>query len=257
MDSKFGPDGALYVQIYDGFFRAGPNVGICRYDYVGGPPTPGAAPQGVPDRGLRGRSFASARLGRRVLRVGLRRRQRPRPRRTRRTSYAEAGRYTATLTVTYADGSTDSEDVTSTCIAEPDDGGAGDDGDDRPGRPERDQAGDGHADGDRRPPAAASTRTEYRVNGGDWQEYTGAVQRSEPGEYTVEYRSMDRASNEEDRQDAHVHDLGDPELHAGPQRRVRRHGARATLGRSLRPPTTTARSRSPTASSRCRSARAT
>ena len=28
MDSKFGPDGALYVQTYDGFFRAGPDVGI-------------------------------------------------------------------------------------------------------------------------------------------------------------------------------------------------------------------------------------
>jgi len=41
MDSKFGPDGALYVQVYDGFFRAGPNVGLYRFDYTGGPDTPG------------------------------------------------------------------------------------------------------------------------------------------------------------------------------------------------------------------------
>ena len=45
MDSKFGPDGALYVQTYDGFFRAGPGIGIYRYDYVGGAPTPGANPR--------------------------------------------------------------------------------------------------------------------------------------------------------------------------------------------------------------------
>ena len=48
MDSKFGPDGALYVQTYDGFFRAGTNIGIYRYDYVGGAPTPGANPRAFP-----------------------------------------------------------------------------------------------------------------------------------------------------------------------------------------------------------------
>src|SRR4029079_19424703 len=45
MDSKFGPDGALYVQTYAGFFRAEENVSIYRYDYVGGPATPAAAPR--------------------------------------------------------------------------------------------------------------------------------------------------------------------------------------------------------------------
>ena len=48
MDSKFGPDGALYVQVYDGFFRAGANAGIWRFDYTGGPATPGASPKAFP-----------------------------------------------------------------------------------------------------------------------------------------------------------------------------------------------------------------
>ena len=47
MDSKFGPDGALYVQTYDGFFRAGPDVGIYRYDYVGGAADAGRGAAGV------------------------------------------------------------------------------------------------------------------------------------------------------------------------------------------------------------------
>ena len=71
MDSKFGPDGALYVQVYDGFFRAGPKVGMYRFDYTGGPATPGADPRAIADRRLRV-AFSSARLGRRVVRVGVR-----------------------------------------------------------------------------------------------------------------------------------------------------------------------------------------
>ena len=58
MDSKFGPDGALYVQVYDGFFRADPNVGLYRYDYVGGPDTPGPDPQAT-QMGTRRVTFSS------------------------------------------------------------------------------------------------------------------------------------------------------------------------------------------------------
>ena len=54
MDSKFGPDGALYVQTYDGFFRAGPGVGIYRFDYVGGAGDAGRGAAGGPDRRLQG-----------------------------------------------------------------------------------------------------------------------------------------------------------------------------------------------------------
>ena len=71
MDSKFGPDGALYVQTYDGFFRAGPNVSIYRYDYIGGAPTPGANPRAFAI-GNRGVALLERRLRRRRVGVGLR-----------------------------------------------------------------------------------------------------------------------------------------------------------------------------------------
>ena len=108
MDSKFGPDGALYVQTYDGFFRAGTNVGIYRYDYVGGAPTPGAEPARVPDRrAAASASRAPAPAASRGSGTSV----------TAQTSteanpthtYAEAKRYTATLTVTYADGAKDTK----------------------------------------------------------------------------------------------------------------------------------------------------
>ena len=66
MDSKFGPDGALYVQVYDGFFRANPNVGLYRYDYVGGPDTPGADPQDTPEGGAGSRSRSARRAASRT-----------------------------------------------------------------------------------------------------------------------------------------------------------------------------------------------
>ncbi len=62
MDSKFGADGALYVQVYDGFFRAGQNAGIWRFDYTGGPNTPGANPSAFPRGGNRV-AFSSAGSG--------------------------------------------------------------------------------------------------------------------------------------------------------------------------------------------------
>ena len=73
MDSKFGPDGALYVQVYDGFFRANPNVGLYRFDYIGGPDTPGPDPQVTPDRRPQGRVLDRTSGGVAVP-VGLRRR---------------------------------------------------------------------------------------------------------------------------------------------------------------------------------------
>ena len=71
MDSKFGPDGALYVQVYDGFFRANPNVGLYRYDYIGGPDTPGPDPQSTLVGGGRV-AFSIGAVGRRLVPVGLR-----------------------------------------------------------------------------------------------------------------------------------------------------------------------------------------
>ena len=110
MDSKFGPDGALYVQTYDGFFRAGPDVGIYRYDYVGGAADAGRRAAGVADRrATRSASRAPAPAASPTSGTSA----------TAQTSteanpthtYAEAKRYTAKLTVTYADGGTDTNTI--------------------------------------------------------------------------------------------------------------------------------------------------
>ncbi len=157
-------------------------------------------------------SFAKGASGGVVLRVGLRRRLAGRrPRRTRRTSTRRAGRYTATLTVTYADGSTDTGEVTFDVIEAVDDTAPVTTATTDPADPNGTKpvtvtlaATDGGGTG--------VERTEYRVNGGQWQEYTGPFKRSEPDTYVVQYRSVDRANNTEDAQGAHVHDLRDPEL---------------------------------------------
>ena len=195
MDSKFGPDGALYVQVYDGFFRAGPNAGIWRYDYVGGPSTPGASPKAFPIGGLEVR-FSSAGSGGVSYEWdfgdGSATSDAPNPTHT----YAEARTYTATLTVTYADGTTDSKDVDVEVIAAVDDDAPTTTATTDPADPNGTRpvtvtlaATDGSGSG--------VDRTEYRVNGGNWQEYTGPFTLSEPDAYTVDYRSVDRASNEE------------------------------------------------------------
>jgi glucose/arabinose dehydrogenase/type 1 glutamine amidotransferase len=102
MDSKFGPDGALYVQVYDGFFRANPNVGLYRYDYIGGPNTPGPDPQATPAGGTRV-AFSAGRSGGVSYHWDFgdgRSSTSPDP----TNSYRAAGTYDVTLTVTYADG---------------------------------------------------------------------------------------------------------------------------------------------------------
>ncbi len=75
MDSKFGPDGAYYVQVYSGFFSTGPQAGLYRFAYTGGAghaeprPAVGHHRHAAPD------PLLARQLGRRLLRVGLRRRQ--------------------------------------------------------------------------------------------------------------------------------------------------------------------------------------
>jgi glucose/arabinose dehydrogenase/type 1 glutamine amidotransferase len=109
MDSKFGPDGALYVQVYDGFFRANPNVGVYRYDYVGGPDTPGPDPQ-ASLAGNRRVAFSSARSGG----VGYLWEFGDGSRSTAASPthrYASPGTYDVKLTVTYADGEVASKTI--------------------------------------------------------------------------------------------------------------------------------------------------
>ena len=102
MDSKFGPDGALYVQVYSGFFRANPEVGLYKYEYVGGDDTPGPDPQVTPAGNLRvaysvGRSGGTSyrwqfgNSGSSTAESGTFR-------------FSAPGTYDVTLTVTYADG---------------------------------------------------------------------------------------------------------------------------------------------------------
>jgi PKD domain len=102
MDSKFGPDGALYVQVYDGFFRANPNVGLYRFDYVGGPDTPGPDPQSTP-AGTRKVAFSIGRSGGLSYRWDFGDGQGSTAENPT-YSYPSAGTFDVTLTVTYADG---------------------------------------------------------------------------------------------------------------------------------------------------------
>ena len=74
MDSKFGPDGALYVQVYEGFFTTGPGAGLYRFTYTGGAGHPGPRPAVGDDRHRAADPVLDRRLRRRLLRVGLRRR---------------------------------------------------------------------------------------------------------------------------------------------------------------------------------------
>jgi PKD repeat protein/glucose/arabinose dehydrogenase/type 1 glutamine amidotransferase len=109
MDSKFGYDGALYVQTYDGFFRANPNVGITRYSYVGGANTPAANPtaQLVASRTVK---FSSAGSGGVELEWDFGDGTTSTERNPQHV-YEETGDYDARLTVTYADGETDTKTI--------------------------------------------------------------------------------------------------------------------------------------------------
>ena len=194
MDSKFGPDGALYVQVYDGFFRAGPDAGIWRYDYVGGPATPGSAPRAfaIGDREVAFEKGASGGVSYAWAFDDGATSTEPDP----THQFATAGSHSAELTVTYADGSTDTATVTVDVIAEVDETAPVTTASTTPADPNGTRpvtvtlsatdAGTGVA------------RTEYRINGGAWQEYSAPFRRSEPGEYVVDYRSIDRANNTED-----------------------------------------------------------
>jgi PKD repeat protein len=102
MDAKFGPDGALYVQVYDGFFRANPNVGVYRFDYSGGPDTPDPDPKATPAGGTKV-AFAIGKSGGVSYRWDFGDGSSSTAATTNH-NYRTAGTYDVTLTVTYADG---------------------------------------------------------------------------------------------------------------------------------------------------------
>ena len=176
MDSKFGPDGALYVQTYDGFFRAGPNIGIYRYDYVGGAPTPGANPRAFPigSFGVRFSSNGSGGVSYAWDFGDGATSTEANPTHT----YAEAKRYTATLTVTYADGAKDTKTVDVDVLAQADEVAPVTTATLTPAQPGAGgtytRAGHGHAGAATGAGGSGVDTTEYRVNGGEWQRLRGA-----------------------------------------------------------------------------------
>jgi Rib/alpha/Esp surface antigen-like repeat protein len=107
MDAKFGPDGALYMIDYGGgFFSLTNNQKLIRINYDGGPATPEAA---ISATAVQNKPLTIAFTGARSGGVSYlwdlgdgSTSSEANPRHT----YAAAGTYTATLTVTYADGET-------------------------------------------------------------------------------------------------------------------------------------------------------
>ena len=112
----FGADGALYVGSYAGSYYAFSNanaMGVWRFAYTGGQDTPGPDPKAIVPRDRQRRAVQHRHVRRRLLHVGLRRRQpegddhRPIVSRTPTTRPVDK---TATLTVNYADGDDGEQD---------------------------------------------------------------------------------------------------------------------------------------------------
>ena len=198
MDSKFGDDGALYVQVYDGFFRAGTNAGIYRYDYTGGPDTPFANPTATA-LGSNQVRFSSAGSGGVSYRWDFGDNSAPSTEANPTHTYPAAGNYTARLTVTYADDGTSVKEIPVLALAAPDETAPVTTAQLNPALPPggiynravtvtltaTDQGGTGVA------------RTEYRIDGGPFRVYSQPVRVASNGEHTVDFRSTDGAGNVE------------------------------------------------------------
>jgi PKD repeat protein/glucose/arabinose dehydrogenase/type 1 glutamine amidotransferase len=198
MDSKFGPDGALYVANYQGFFRAPPGMGIFRMDYTGGPSTPFASPTGVAIGDNRVRYSSAGSGGVEYLWEfddGTTSTQA-----NPVHQYATPGEHTATLTVTYADGETSRRTVTVDVLEEEDTAAPSTSASLRPASPgpggtyhvpvtttltATDTGGTGVAE------------THYTINGGPELEYSEPFTVSEPDDYVIEFWSEDNAGNVE------------------------------------------------------------
>ena len=76
-------------------------------------------------------------------------------------------------------------------------------------------------------PGSGVDKTEYRVNGGDWNDYSAPIRREQPGMYVVEFRSTDRTGNVEATKSIAFKIAVAGELPAELQRRV--HGHRRSI----------------------------
>ncbi len=205
MDSKFGPDGALYVQVYDGFFSTGSNAGLYRFKYTGGADTPGPDPQWQKTATARQFQFSIGASGGVSYQWDFGDGQTASGTDPAHT-YAEAGTYSAKLTVTYADG----EKATKTTTVPVSDDTAAPTttvqlNDQTPTSTYaaavkvtlRSNDGTG---------GAGVEWTEYRIDGGAFTRRENAANASpfvteftigDEGYHTVEFRSRDRAGNVE------------------------------------------------------------
>jgi PKD repeat protein/type 1 glutamine amidotransferase len=206
MDSKYGPDGALYVLTYNGsYFEHGNNDGLHRITYTGGPDTPGPDPQWQAAGDAV--AFSIGKSGGVAYEWDFGDGSEPSDERSPTHTYAEAGEYDAKLTVTYADGETASKTIE---VIASDDGAAPvttaslNPAQPGPGGTYDDDvaitlsATDGTGD------ATGVELTERRVNGGTWTE-SANTEDDEPfvttftvddeGEHLVEFRSRDAAGN--------------------------------------------------------------
>ena len=199
MDSKFGPDGALYVQVYSGFFTTGPQAGLYRFAYTGGPDTPNPDPEWATTGTPRQIQFSLGSSGGVAYEWdfgdGSPTSTTPEPTHT----YAAAGAYDVTLTVTYADGEELSETIEVNVSA-----------DAAAPTTTAQVTGDGPVevtlsatDGTG---GTGVEWTEYRIDGGAWtrSENTGGAdpfvttfEVEDEGDHTVEFRSRDGSGNEE------------------------------------------------------------
>ncbi|MBD5785046.1 ThuA domain-containing protein [Cellulosimicrobium terreum] len=118
MDAKFGPDGALYMLDYaGGFFSLDPNQKLIRISYHGGAPTPAPAASAA---SIQGDPLRVAFTGSRSGGVSYKWEFGDGATSTKANpthTYPRVGEYEATLTVTYADGSTETvtTDSSTTC----------------------------------------------------------------------------------------------------------------------------------------------
>jgi glucose/arabinose dehydrogenase/type 1 glutamine amidotransferase len=116
MDWKFGPDGALYVQDYGtGFFNATAKSALWRVTYKGGAPTPAPAASATTTAQATPMtmSFSPGRSGGVSYRWDFGDGSPASTEANPRHAYARGGEFTATLTVTYADGA---KEVTKTQV---------------------------------------------------------------------------------------------------------------------------------------------
>jgi plastocyanin len=200
MDSKFGPDGAYYVQVYSGFFSTGPQAGLYRFAYTGGPDTPNPDPQWATTGTTRQIRFSAGSSGGVSYEWDFGDGSAVSTERNPTHTYAAAGTYTARLTVTYADG----EELSNTVQVNVSDDAT------RPTTTAQ-MTGTGPVEVTLSATDGAGGTgvewTEYRVDGGGWtrSENTG---NADPfvttltvrgqGAHIVEFRSRDRAGNVED-----------------------------------------------------------